>query len=127
MTWTGVKLVIALVATLVVGGTIGGYILDYRHRGQIIEDQKVEIGNLKTEKRVLETTKKTEKRVTTQKLKINRQGEKDEKAIDEALNSRNAARVLNLWKPYELQPQSPEGLHPAANGRRRNPGPALKR
>jgi hypothetical protein len=123
-TWTIIKLLAALAIAFGTGGAVFSYIGEYRHRGQVIEAQKIEIGNLKIEKENLAKKERAEKKVATRGKAINEQEIRDEKAIDEALAARDATRIVDLFKPYGVRKDS-DGLHDAANGQggRARPSP----
>jgi hypothetical protein len=117
--WTMIKLVAALVAMLVVGGTIGGYVWNYRHRGEVIEEQKKVIADYKEQARIREVGRK----VTTSTLKkqaaIKEKVPYADQAIDAMVPSGDAARALNLLDKYRL-PNNPSKPDPPDGGRSGN-------
>jgi hypothetical protein len=123
-TWTMIKLVAALVAILVVGGTAGGYIWNYHHRGEVIEEQKIQIADFKEKDRIRGEGQKVITSTAKKQAAIKERVPYVEKEIDEMVPSGDRARALRDLDPYRLpnragQPNPPDGR---GSGNRPAPG-----
>ena len=121
-TWTIIKLVAALVAMLAIGGTAGGYIWNYHHRGEVIEEQKKEIADFKEKDRIRGEGQKAITSTAKKQAPIKKQVIYVEKEIDEMVPSGDHARAIRDLDPFRLP--KPAGQPNPANGRRSGNRPA---
>jgi hypothetical protein len=102
-TWTMIKLIAALVVMFVVGGTVGGYIWNYQHRGKVIEEQKREIAEFKEKDRIRGEGKKVIASTLKKQAAIDAGVSYVDKSIDEMVPSGDRARALKLLDPYRVR------------------------
>jgi hypothetical protein len=123
-TWTMIKLVAALVALLAVGGTVGGYVWNYRHRGEVIEEQKKVIADYKEKDRIREVGRQVITSTTKKQAVIKERVPYVEKEIDAMVTSGDTARALKLLDPYRLpnNPVKPNPPNGRGSGNRPAPG-----
>jgi len=123
-TWTMIKLIGALTAMLIVGGTVGGYIWNYHHRGEVIEEQKKEIADFKEKDRIREEGRKAITSTVKKQAAIKEKVPYVEKDIDAMVPSGDRARALKLLEPYRLPnpPSQPNPSNGRGSGNRLAPG-----
>lgn len=121
--WTMFKLIAALVIMLTVGGTVGGYVWEYRHRGNVIEEQKLVIADYKEKERIRAEGAKAISKTLQKQAVIKGKVPYVEKEVDEMVPSGDATRALKLLDPYRLRPDANKPNPPDGGGGGNRPAP----
>jgi len=121
--WTMIKLGVALIALLTVGGYAGSYIWEYHHRGKVIEKLEKENADFKEKDRIREEGRKVITSTAKKQATIKEKVPYVEKEIDEMVPTGDHARALRDLAPYRL-PNSPGQQNPAdGRGSSNRPAP----
>ena len=112
-----------IAGALVIAAVIGFYVWNYHHRGAVIDQLKVENANLVLEKDVLVKENKALQEFTAQKTVIQRRIIYVQKDVDQAIDSGDVARVIDMF--HKLR--GPDQIQPAPNGGTGRAKPALVR
>ena len=114
---------IKIAGALLIAGTLAFFIWNYHHRAAVIEQLKVENANLVLEKDVLVKENKALQEFTAQKTVIQRRVIYVQKDVDQAIDSGDVARVIDMF--HKLR--GPDQIQPAPNGGTGRAKPALVR
>lgn len=117
-----------IAGALLVAGVLAFYVINYVHRGSVIEKQKSQIANLELEKAVLVKKEKALEEFTKQKVVIKGKVVYVERQVDQAVDSGDVARILDMFhrlRGNKIQPPPDGGTSRAKPYPGRAPGPGL--
>jgi DUF917 family protein len=123
----GIFTYLKIAGALVVAGVLAFFIINYHHRGAVIEKQKIEIANLNLEKEVMEKKNKALEDFLAKKTVIKGKVVYVERQVDETVASGDIARILDMFHRLQHnQTQPPNhggtGRVKPVPGRPANPG-----
>jgi hypothetical protein len=116
-TYVKIGLAVAVLAIL------GYFVLEYRHRGTVIETQKNEIANLKVEKTVFEAKQKVYEEFMAKKPVIQKRVTHEKEQIDQAVNTVDDAGLRALYDRYRMLTGSEIHVTPNGPSGRAKPAP----
>ena len=114
---------VKIAGALVIAAVIGFYVWNYHHMQAKVAAQQIEIANLNLEKDVLVKENKALQEFTAQKTVIQRRVIYVQKDVDQAIDSGDVARVIDMF--HKLR--GPDQIQPAPNGGTGRAKPALVR
>jgi hypothetical protein len=118
-TLTMIKYGIVGFILLAIAGTGGYYVWEYHHRGKVIEQQKIEIANLKVQNEVLAKKQATFDDFTTKKKPVIQRRVQNEKTqVDQTVQTVDDAGLRALYDHYKLLPDPKVRLAPDGPGSR---------